>query len=125
MGAPNVTFTINKNKISAVSGFDFMQVTFYADSSYKQFECRATKAGSDWGLGIGSLIATFSQTPANTSRTFEVYDDFLTNGDGEYRISLYVQGEDGAWNDTYGFVTSGTTKTMLTSDGKEFLCRKE
>lgn len=63
--------------------------------------------------------------PAGTERTFEVYDDFLLSGDGEYRISLYAQGADGSWNDNYGFVPSGTTKTMLTADGKEFLCMKE
>lgn len=124
MGAPNVSYTINKNKISSVSGFDFVQVTFSADSSYKAFECRATKTSEEWGIGKGMLVASFSQTPANVTRTFEVYDDFLVKGDGEYRISLYVQGEDGAWNDTFGFIPSGTTKTMITSDGKQFLCRK-
>lgn len=124
MGAPNITYTINRNKISSVSGFDFVSVTFSADSSYTAFECRATKEGAEWGIGIGSLVATFSQTPANTSRTFELYDDYLLNGDGEYRISLYVQGADGSWNDTYGFIPSGESSTLITSDSKEFLCRK-
>ena len=125
MAAPGLTFTITGNKISAVSGYDSITVKFSSDVAYQAFECRATKTGEDWGRGKGALIASFSQTPAGTERTFEVYDDFLLSGDGEYRISLYAQGADGSWNDNYGFVPSGTTKTMLTSDGKEFLCMKE
>jgi hypothetical protein len=125
MAAPGLTFSITGNKISAVSGYDSITVAFSSDISYQAFECRATKSGEAWGLGKGTLIASFSQTPANTQRTFEVYDDFLLNGDGEYRISLYAQGVDGSWNDNYGFVPSGTTHTMKTSDGKEFLCMKE
>ena len=125
MSAPGLTFSITGNKISAVSGFDSITVSFSSDAAYQAFEGRATKAGEDWGRGKGALIASFSQTPAGTQRTFEVYDDFLLSGDGEYRISLFAQAMDGSWNDNYGFVPSGTTKTMLTADGKEFLCMKE
>ena len=77
------------------------------------------------GLNVVSLPKTIDNDLPGTERTFEVYDDFLLSGDGEYRISLYAQGADGSWNDNYGFVPSGTTKTMLTADGKEFLCMKE
>lgn len=99
-------------------------VTFTSDIAYTSFECRATKVGEDWGVGKGSLVASFSSTPANTSRTFEVYDDYLLNGDGEYRISLFAQGADGSWNDNHGFIPSGETETMLTADGEEFLCMR-
>lgn len=125
MAAPGLTFTITGKKISSVSGFDTIVVSFSSDIAYKAFECRATKIGEDWGRGKGALIASFSQTPAGTERTFEVYDDFLLNGDGEYRISLFAQAVDGSWNDNYGFIPSGTSETMLTKDGKEFLCMKE
>lgn len=125
MAAPQLTFSITGNKISAVSGCDSITVSFVSDIAYQAFECRATKTGEAWGRGKGALIASFSQTPAGTQRTFEVYDDFLLSGDGEYRISLFAQSEDGGWNDNYGFVPSGTTKTMLTKDGREFLCMKE
>ena len=124
MGAPNITYSVFKNKISAVSGFDSLTVTFSADGAYTSFECRATKSGEAWGVGVGELIASFSQTPANTERTFEVYDDFLLHGDGEYRIGLYVQDADGVWNDTVGFIPSGTDTAMITADGLTFLCRK-
>lgn len=125
MAAPNLTFSITGEKISAISGFDKVIVAFQSDMAYQAFECRATKVGDEWGRGRGTLIASFSQTPAETQRQFEVYDDFLLSGDGEYRISLYVQGMDGSWNDNWGFIPSDSSETMLDADGNEFLCMKE
>lgn len=121
MSAPNLEFTFSGEKLSDEAGFDHISVTFSADAQYQAFECRATKVGDDWGLGKGVLVASFSQTPANVQRTFEVYDDFLIHGDGEYRISLFAQGMDGSWNDNWGFIPGGESETMLTSDGLEFL----
>lgn len=121
MSAPNLTFDISGTELSDEAGFDHITVTFSADAQYQAFECRATKVGEDWGLGKGVLVASFSQTPAGVPRTFEVYDDFLVHGDGEYRISLFAQGMDGSWNDNHGFIPNGETETMLTADGLEFL----
>ena len=121
MSAPNLTFDISGTELSDETGFDHITVTFSADAQYQAFECRATKVGEDWGLGKGVLVASFSQTPSGVPRTFEVYDDFLVHGDGEYRISLFAQGMDGSWNDNHGFIPSGQTETMLTADGLEFL----
>ena len=121
MAAPNLEFTVSGNKLSDEAGFDHISVTFSADAQYQAFECRATKVGDDWGLGKGVLVASFSQTPGNTQRTFEVYDDFLVHGDGEYRISLFAQGVDGSWNDNQGFIPSGESEAMLTVDGLEYL----
>ena len=120
MSAPNVAFSITGERLSSVSGVDKITVTFQTDAPYQTFECRATKRGDEWGKGKGSLIASFSQTPADTPRTFDVFDDYLLSGDGEYRISLYVQGEDGSWNDNGGLVPSGSAG-FLTSDGKIFM----
>ena len=97
MAVPTLTFSTTGSKISSVKGHDHITVTFTANGPYKSFECRATKSGESWGVGIGTLIASFSQTPANTSRSFDIYDDYLVNGDGEYRISLFAQGTDGSW----------------------------
>lgn len=124
MGAPNLKFTVSRKRVSDKPGFDHISVTFSADAQYQAFECRATKAGDDWGLGKGVLVASFSQTPANTERTFEVYDEFLTHGDGDYRISLFAQGIDSSWNDNWGFIPSGESEPMLTADGDEFLCMR-
>lgn len=123
MPAPQLTFSISGTKISAVSGYDHIDVQFSSDINYVQFECRATKAGDPYGRGVGRLVASFSQTPAGVSRTFEVYDTDLVSGEGEYRIGLYAQSEDGGWNDNWAFIPSGSTG-MQTSDGKKFLCMR-
>lgn len=124
MSAPNLSFSVSGSKVSSVSGFDCIVVSFQADAPYQAFECRATKVGEEYGLGRGTLIASFSQTPANTRRQFEIYDDFLLSGDGEYRISLFAQGEDGSWNDNQGFVPIGNNAALRTADGKEFWCMR-
>lgn len=121
MAAPELTFSISGTKVSDDPGFDYIIVNFQSDIPYQAFECRATKVGDDYGVGKGSLVASFSATPANAQRTFEVYDDYLVHGDGEYRISLFAQGMDGSWNDNHGFIPSGQTETMLMADGLEFL----
>lgn len=97
MAVPTLTFSTTGSKISSVKGHDHITVTFTANGPYKSFECRATKSGESWGVGIGTLIASFSQTPANTSRSFDIYDDYLVRGDGEYRISLFAQDMNGSW----------------------------
>lgn len=123
MPAPQLTFTISGTKVSAVSGYNHIDVSFSSDIAYTQFECRATKAGESYGRGVGRLVASFSMTPAGTSRTFEVYDTDLVNGEGEYRIGLYAQSEDGGWNDNYAFIPDSSTG-LKTSDNKTFLCMR-
>lgn len=123
MAAPQLSFTFTDNKVSSVTGYDHIEVTFLSDIAYTAFECRATKAGENWGRGVGRLVASFSTTPAGVERTFQVYDDDLVNGDGEYRISLYAQSEDGGWNDNCAFIPAGSSG-LMTSDGKQVLCMK-
>ena len=41
MGAPNLSFTFTRGKISDEPGFDCIAVTFSADAPYQAFECRA------------------------------------------------------------------------------------
>lgn len=123
MAAPSVTFTYSGAKISRAAGYDYISVSFETDIDYTAFECRATKSESSYGVGVGELVASFSYTPGETPRSFEIYDDYLTSGDGEYRISLYVQGRDGSWNDNHLFVPSGSTG-LVTADGKSFLCMR-
>lgn len=123
MSAPNVSYSYDKSKISGVSGFDHITVSFSCDADCSAFECRATKVGEDYGVGRGTLVASFSSTPSGVVRTFEIYDDYLVHGDGSYRISLFAQGEDGSWNDNENFVPSNYS-SMKTADGKKFLARR-
>ena len=51
MPAPDISFTITGNKISSVSGYDNISVTFSSDITYSQCEVRATKASDSWGRG--------------------------------------------------------------------------
>lgn len=121
MSAPTISFTISGgNIISSVSGYDHISVSFSSDIPYAAFECRATKADESFGRGVGRLICSFSYTPATTARSFDIYDIDLTSGDGEYRISLYAQSEDGTWNDGVNFVSKGADR-FLTADGAVFL----
>lgn len=123
MPAPQLTLSVTGNKVSTVSGYDHINVSFSSDIAYTQFECRATKAGENYGRGVGRLVASFSTTPAGVSRTFEVYDTDLVNGEGEYRIGLYAQSEDGGWNDNYGFIPAQSSG-LITADSKTFLCMR-
>ena len=123
MAAPNLVFSASGNKLSNKVGFDFITVRFTADAPYQKFECRATKAGEDYGVGKGELVASFSSTPADTERVFELYDDYLLRGDGQYRISLFAQGQDGSWNDNHPFITSEGLP-LHTSAGEIFLCMR-
>lgn len=118
MPAPNLTFSVTRNEISPYLS---AAVTFSSDVAYSQFECRATKAGAEYGVGKGNLIASFSSTPANTQRTFEIYDEYLLSGDGEYRISLYAY--NGAWNDNHLFIPAGFSG-LKTASGEKFLCER-
>ena len=123
MPAPNLEFSYSGSKISGVTGFDSISVRFKSDIQYMKFECRATKTGEEYGVGKGELIASFSTTPADTERTFEIYDDYLLRGDGEYRISLYAQSADGGWNDNQGFLTI-ESELLFESTGLQFLAER-
>lgn len=116
---PVVTVTgPDKSKISKVATFNVAAISFTCDVDFVEYKVKVVPAttslqdagvvigttngstnmsGESWGVGIGTLIASFSQTPANTSRSFDIYDDYLVRGDGEYRISLFAQGTDGSW----------------------------
>lgn len=117
MAAPQVTFTVTEDDVSQVIS---SSVTFTADSAYQAFEARATKEGEPYGVGIGTLIAAFSYTPANTARTFEIYDEMFTAGDGLYRLSLFAQGQDGSWNDDALWMAAGEVQ-LYDGDGNR-LC---
>jgi len=118
---PELSFSVTRTKISDKAGYNSLSVTFSSDIAYSEFECRATKVGADYGVGKGSLVASFPYTPAATNRTFEIYDTHLVNGDGEYRISLFAKSVDtNTWNDNHAFVVNGDN--FITADGKIFLC---
>ena len=123
MGAPNLTFSASGVRISAAGGHNHIMVEFVSDTNYQAFECRTTKQGDEFGVGRGQLIAAFSHTPAGVQRTFDVFDSYLIEGEGEYRISLFAQSVDGNWNDTQWFSPRGSA-CMKDADGKIFFSRR-
>ena len=120
MGAPGLAFTVSGARISSVGGHNYITVEFLSDTDYQAFECRATKRGEPFGVGVGALIASFSFTPAGVERSFDVYDRYLLQGDGDYRISLFAQSIGGAWNDNQWFAPLGSA-CMRGADGNLFL----
>ena len=120
MAAPQIYFTKDFNKVSP---YQHISVEFFATMAYTEFQARATKEGESYGVGIGTLVAAFSNTPALTNRTFEIYDYDIVNGDGEYRISLFAKGEDGSWNDDVSFLVNNGDP-LVTSDIEDFLVQK-
>ena len=107
MAAPEILYSISGERLSAVEGFNRIMVTVQADLPCRSLECRA-----------------FSATPADTPRTFELYDDFLLRGDGQYRISLFAQGENGSWNDNHPYIPMGEG-SYRTADQAVYLCMRE
>lgn len=87
----------DKTKISGVSGHDRCTVTFTANVELSYWEARATTTQTP-GHGVGLLVE--SGTLANGATGYVYVDDEeLTNGDLEYRISIYGQNVDGVWSD--------------------------
>ena len=77
MAAPKLTFSISGEKVSAVSGFDYIIVAFQSDIPYQAFECRATKAGEEYGVGKGALIASFSTINLSVGCLINTFHDFV------------------------------------------------
>lgn len=84
--------------ISDESGFDQSTCTFRSDLALQAWEARATKAGTTPARGVGLLVESGTTLAANTDATVVVDDEELTNGDGEYTITVYGQSTGGVWS---------------------------
>lgn len=49
----------------------------------------------------GILLYELTERDANVNFSFTINTSLLLSGDGEYRIGLYVQNDDGVWNYEY------------------------
>lgn len=84
--------------ISSVAGHDQCACTFTSDLALQQWEARATKAGTTPARGVGLLVESGGSLAANTPATVYVENEELTNGDGEYTITVYGQSTGGVWS---------------------------
>lgn len=98
-GVPVITVgTPSQTAISAVTGHDQCVCTFTSDIALQQWEARATKAGVTPARGVGLLVESGTTLAANTPATIYVENEELTQGDGEYTITVYGQSVDGIWS---------------------------
>ena len=90
-----------------------LTVTFSSSQHFKKFYATAVKSGNDYGFiddvlvdiretnPTGILLYELTERDANVNFSFTINTSSLTSGDGEYRIGLYVQNDDGIWNYEY------------------------
>ena len=90
---------ITRNKISSISGYDTSVAEFTSDTDLTEWEARATVEGQPYGHGIGALVDSGTTLLANETATVTIDDEELTNGDVEYRISVYGKDANGVWSD--------------------------
>ena len=96
---PTITVgTPSRTIISDESGFDQCVCTFQADMDLQAWEARATKSGTTPARGVGLLVESGTTLNAGTNATIYVDNEELTNGDGEYTISVYGQSTGGVWS---------------------------
>lgn len=95
-----------------------LTVTFSSSKHFKKFYATAVKDGQQYGFINDVLVDIHTQYPtgiklyelternANTNFSFTINANSFEQGDGQYRIGLYVQDDDGIWNYEYFLITS-------------------
>jgi len=90
--------TPSRTIISDEDGYDQCVCTFRSDLDLQAWEARATKSGTTPARGVGLLVESGTTLAANTDATIYVDNEELTNGDGEYTITVYGQSTGGVWS---------------------------
>lgn len=89
----------DKRKISGASGYGRCTVAFTADQALSCWEARATKMDVTPGQGIGLMVESGGALDAGQIGEIFVDCEELTQGDGEYRISVYGKSTGGVWSE--------------------------
>ena len=89
--------TPSRSVISDESGVNQCTCTFTSDLALQAWEARATK-GVTPARGVGLLVESGTTLAAGATGTVVVDWNELTNGDGEYVITVYGQSTDGVWS---------------------------
>lgn len=90
--------TPSRSIISDESGVNQCVCTFTSDLALQAWEARATK-GVTPARGVGLLVESGTTLAAGATGTVVVDWNELTNGDGEYVITVYGQSTDGVWSE--------------------------
>ena len=116
-----VTLSVDR---SAIPSGGKANVTVTASENIYAIECRATLSGAPWGLGVGTDVLAddlqteygFYELPTpSTTFSFDVESSELLNGDGTYRITVFVRDSRGVWDDIELFIPEGSDG-LITSD---------
>ncbi len=91
--------TPTRTIISDETGYDQCVCTFTSDLALQQWEARATKSGVTPARGVGLLVESGTTLAAGATGTIIVDNEELTNGDGEYTITVYGQSTGGVWSE--------------------------
>lgn len=91
--------TPSRTIISDETGYDQCTCTFSSDIALAQWEARATKAGVTPARGVGLLVESGTTLAAGATGTVTIDDEELTQGDGEYTITVYGQSTGGVWSE--------------------------
>lgn len=96
MNAPSIEVTSQtKKKVSLKSGANTCSGTFTCDIDILLFEIRATRVGDPRGIHIGDLLFSAENIQSGVSIPFTIKSEDITQGDGEYVISLWGKSKDG------------------------------
>ena len=97
--APTITVgTPSRSIISDETGYDQSVCTFTSNIDLQAWEARATKEGTTPARGVGLLVESGTTLAAGATGTVTVDNEELTNGDGEYTITVYGQSTGGVWS---------------------------
>lgn len=126
---PTITIgTPSRVVISDETGYDQCVCTFTSDQRLVQWEARATRPGIVPGHGVGLLVESGSALNVGATGTVTIDNEELTQGDGEYTITVYGQNAGGIWSDedglTEAFIPVNSTG-LMTSDSARFVVMKE
>lgn len=97
---PTITVgTPSRTIISDESGYDQSVCSFTADMALQAWEARATKAGTTPARGVGLLVESGGSLAVGATGMVYVENEELTNGDGQYTITVYGQSTQGVWSE--------------------------
>lgn len=97
--APIITvISADKAKISDEINMNECICYFTADVDLSEWEARATLEGASKGRGVGLLVESGTELKAGENGLVSVLDTELTNGDGDYVVSIYGKGSNGEWS---------------------------
>lgn len=130
-GAGNIYQKLSGKTYTAPNGqtvdCSTLTVTFSSSKHFKKFYATAVKDGKDYGFiedvlvdireinPTGVLLYELTSRDANVSFNFTINTSQLIDGDGAYRIGLYVQDDDNIWNYEY-FLIDSANNPLQSSD---------